>query len=98
MQISEASELMRACKNLSLTPFQINVILGLSDPDSDGIFDYHKWIPIAAEYIRETFSFEAMVQKQKILKMGLVEDTNHDAGKDFDPIELFRTFKKYDRN
>jgi len=30
--------------------------------------------------------------------MGLVEDTKHDAGKDFDAIELFRTFKKYDRN
>ena len=30
--------------------------------------------------------------------MGLVEDIAHDAGKDFDPIELFRTFKKYDRN
>ena len=30
--------------------------------------------------------------------MGLVEDTKHDAGRDFDPIELFRTFKKYDRN
>lgn len=41
VQISESSELMRACKNLSLTPFQINVILGLSDPDEDGNFDYH---------------------------------------------------------
>jgi len=42
--------------------------------------------------------FDAMVQKQKILQMGLVTDITHDAGKDFDAIELFRTFKKYDRN
>ena len=41
-----------------------------------------------------------MVQKQKILKLGLVsdEDTKHEAGRNFDAIELFRTFKKYDRN
>jgi len=30
--------------------------------------------------------------------MGLVDDIKHDAGKNFDAIELFRTFKKYDRN
>jgi|TARA_B110001450_G_C17451748_1_gene412327 Ca2+-binding EF-hand superfamily protein len=30
--------------------------------------------------------------------MGLVTDIKHDAGNDFDAIELFRTFKKYDRN
>jgi len=30
--------------------------------------------------------------------MGLVEDIKHEAGKNFDAIELFRTFKKYDRN
>jgi hypothetical protein len=26
------------------------------------------------------------------------EEIKHDAGQDFDPIELFRTFKKFDRN
>lgn len=26
------------------------------------------------------------------------KDVKHDASEDFDPIELFRTFKKYDRN
>lgn len=74
------------------------MLLGFSDPEPDGLFFYRKWIPKCYEYIKETFLFEAMVQKQKILQMGLVTDIKHDAGKNFDAIELFRTFKKYDRN
>lgn len=61
MLIGDAGTLMRACKKLCLTPFQINVLLGFSDPDPDGTIFYRKWIPKCVEYIKETFLFDALV-------------------------------------
>lgn len=70
----------------------------MSDPDENGIMNYVDFVPICTQYAKETFCFNAMIEKQKILQMGLIDSTTHDASLDFDAIELFRTFKKFDRN
>ena len=59
---------------------------------------YKEFVGVCTDYTAKTFNFEALVAKQKILQDGLVSDTTHEAAVEFDAIELFRTFKKFDRN
>ena len=44
ISISDGEKALQSCKLLSLTPFQIHVLLGLSDCDGDSMLEY---IPFA---------------------------------------------------
>ena len=72
----------------------------MSDCDGDGIIHYKEFAKVAAAYVEESFTFECQLKKSEIMKMKDDEPENriHPASKNLDHIELFRTFKKYDRN
>jgi len=56
---------------------------------------------VCEAYIEESFTFETQIKKADIMKLCCDADTSdrvHPASKNLDHIELFRTFKKYDRN
>lgn len=49
--------------------------------------------------IKSSYFFKSLLEKTLILETGFLNDQlQHDASDQFDPIELFRTFMKYDRN
>ena len=85
---------------MNLTSFQIHILLGLSDCDGDGIIQYKEFAKVAALYIEESYCFDTQLKKAEIMKMCEDDpsDKVHPASKNLDHIELFRTFKKYDRN
>ena len=87
------------CKNLSLTPFQIHVLLGLSDCDGDGQVPYFEFAKTVKEFVDSHYRFEINVEKQIIQEKKTQQiRTSHPQSKQLDQMELFRTFKKYDRN
>ena len=61
---------------------------------------YQQFAKICHEYIETEFNFDAMCKKQNVYKMIRKDDEviTHPAGEGLDLLELFRTFKKYDRN
>lgn len=82
-----------------MTPFQIHILLGMSDCDGDGIVPYKEFAKVCQEFISENFKFEDMVKKQQLYGVNKHEFVaNHPESTKLDAMELFRTFKKYDRN
>jgi hypothetical protein len=75
-------------------------VLGLSDCDGDGVIQYKEFAAVCAAYIEESYQFDTQVKKDEIMKAcdKNPEHTTHPAARDLDHLELFRTFKKYDRN
>lgn len=99
--IQQCEVAMNRCKKLNLTPFQIHILLGLSDCDGDGQVPYTQFAKVAKQYINDSFQFDQMCMKQKILEKKMKQpdfSTKHTASQNLDKVELFRTFKKYDRN
>lgn len=58
LTIREAELALQGCKQLNLTAFQIQVVLGLSDCDGDGIIQYKEFAKVCAAYIEESYTFE----------------------------------------
>tara|TARA_B110000305_G_C19410958_1_gene625409 strand:+ start:1248 stop:1583 length:336 start_codon:yes stop_codon:yes gene_type:complete len=86
---------------VNLTPFQIHLLLGLSDCNGDGMIYYQEFARTCKSYIESTFKLEDLVYKSKIQGRLLKEQpkgVTHPVAKYLDPHELFRTFKRYDRN
>jgi hypothetical protein len=49
--IVKAADCLRKCKHLALSLLQINVLLGYSNPDKDGFFDYEAFVPECVNFI-----------------------------------------------
>ena len=88
---------LRNCKRLSLTPFQVLRIVGLSDPDSLGMVDYKDFATVCKTAIENGFYYSKLIQKQLLLAQNLIPDIQHPVTEDFDFMELMRVFQKYDR-
>lgn len=97
--VKECEMALQQCKFVNLTPFQIHLLIGMSDCDGDGNVPYAQFAKVCADYIEIEFNFDAMCKKQNIYKMiKKDEPIKHKVSQDLDVLELFRTFKKYDRN
>ena len=60
---------------------------------------FRQFTPIAKEYIDASFKFDKMIEKTDLHKLHKHEFTEvHPVAIKLDDMELFRTFKKYDRN
>ena len=75
------------------------MLMGLSDCDGDGHVPFRKFAKLCVEYIDEHFKFDKLCKKQNLLKLhqSTIEPKHKQVVK-LDEMELFRTFKKYDRN
>ena len=99
ISIQDCEIALNRCKKINLTTFQIHILLGLSDCDGDGQVPYRQFAKVCKEYIENSFTFESMSKKAKL---AVQNEKNiqkvHNESVDIDTIEIFRTFKKYDRN
>ena len=51
INIYDAEEALKRCKKLNLTPFQIHILLGLSDCDENGIIQYASFAKVCQDFI-----------------------------------------------
>ena len=63
INVKQAENALQRCKFVNLTPFQIHILIGLSDCDGDGIVEALKFAKICADYIEVEFNFDAMCKK-----------------------------------
>jgi len=75
-------------------------LLGLSDCDTDGKVPYKEFARVCVDYIDEQMKFTTLLKKSEIMGTLKKSDTpiKHPQAESLDEMELFRTFKKYDRN
>jgi len=57
---------LHRCKALNLTPFQIHILLGLSDCDKNSNFDYKEFARVCVDYINDQMKFSVLVKKSEI--------------------------------
>ena len=73
--------------------------MGLSDCDGDGHVPFRQFSKLCVEYIDEHLKFVKLVKKQNLVKLNQSKiEVKHKQVVQLDEMELFRTFKKYDRN
>ena len=63
ISVAQAEQARLKIKTLSLTPFQLHCLLGLSDCDGQGMIDYVPFAKIAVEYVESELKFETLVKK-----------------------------------
>ena len=52
INIKDCEKALSECKQLSLSTFQIHIVLGLSECDGDGVIEYKPFAKVCADYIR----------------------------------------------
>lgn len=67
IEISLAKDCLMRCKWLSLTPWMVQTILGIADPDMNGEMVFKDYCPICVEYIETNYEFDDLVVKQRLL-------------------------------
>ena len=61
--VKQCEAALQRCKFVNLTPFQIHILIGLSDCDGDGRVPYGPFAKVCADYIEESFNFDALCKK-----------------------------------
>lgn len=51
ISIQDCGEALKKCKQLNLTPFQVHVLLGMSDCDGDGQVPYKEFAAVCKDFI-----------------------------------------------
>ena len=89
---------------MNLTIFQIHVLLGHSHCDEKACLKYEEFAKTSVKYIDENYRFEIMAnncRNEQINNQSMSSKAGkyeHPSVVELDEIELFRTFKRYDRN
>lgn len=63
----DVKEVLLESKKVNLTPFQINVLIGLSEPDKDCMVDYKMFSFKCKDLINDLFSMKSMSDKATLV-------------------------------
>jgi hypothetical protein len=77
ISLTDLKSCLLSSKKVNLTPFQIQTILGLSEPDASGCVNYKNFSYKAKFLLEEYFSLKSLIDKSTIIRDGKVkyEDT-----------------------
>jgi len=67
ISIIDIQQCLLISKKVNLTPFQIQMLIGLSQPDKDGLVDYKDFASKCKDYINELFSIKALSEKATLI-------------------------------
>ena len=84
-------------KFISLTPFQIHILLGQAEQDEERKVDYANFSFIIKEMVNNVFSFDSLSTAAELVKMGTVKQEDVEDTY-ISNLDLFKIFKKYDKN
>ena len=97
LTIQELRDVLYRCKYLVLTPLQINILIGYSNANADGIVDINAFNPVFCEVAMRMFTIEPQRRKAQMLQLGLFSDDNVTMPK-FEDLELFKVFRDFDED
>lgn len=68
--LSQLRKILRESKQLVLTPFQIAILMGSSNPDREACVDFHAFAKICKSQIHAMFKVEAQRRKSQLVAVG----------------------------
>ena len=91
---------LQCCKQLTITPFQVSLLMGFSKPDSNAMVDFAAFAPICAEKIRSMFKIEAVRRKAQLCAVGQFRTSDVKMPAKYNAGSVFAVFrdKDVDRN
>ena len=95
MTIQELRDVLYRCKQLVLTPLQINVLIGLSNAGPLGVVDVKAFNPLFKHAALDMFTIESLRRQSQILALGLFKK-EHVHVPEFNEMDLFKVFRDYD--
>ena len=84
-------------KFISLTPFQINILIGEAEQDDNKKIDYIKFSFIVKEMSENVFSVRSLSTAAELVKQGTMKEEDIEYSY-ISNIDLFKIFKRYDLN
>ena len=70
----------------------------MSKPDANGNVNYKDFSLLCRDYINELFSMKSLAEKSQLIAMGTYKVPADLENINLTKLDLFKLFKKYDRN
>jgi len=70
ISIVDAREVLLQSKMVSLTPLQVQILIGLSKPDHNGMINYKEFSFKCKDMIDELFSMKSLKDKSLLIQQG----------------------------
>jgi len=97
MNISDIRTIVSQAKELTLTPCEINLIIGLANHNEEGKIDVTHFNGLFREVVPKMFSIEARRRKAQLVQLGTFRKT-HVTMPDYADLDLFEVFREFDEN
>lgn len=97
MDIYCVQQLLSTSKKLTLTPSEINLILGLAGHYDDGKIEVAHLQSVFAGIVSKMFSIEARRRKAQLVQLGTYRTAQINMP-EYENLDLFRVFREFDEN
>lgn len=97
INLTRLTEILQGSKQLVLTPFQVSLLLGYSNPDKDANVDFATFAKVCAEKIRAMFKVEAQRRKAQLVAVGQFRLSDVKMPP-FNNDSIFAAFREHDRD
>ena len=97
MSINNVRQIICTSKELTLTPCEINLILGLSEHNEEGMININHFNELFRRIVPQMFSIDARRRKAQLVQLGSFRATQVDMP-EYADLDLFRVFRDFDEN
>lgn len=97
MYANDLRKIISNAKELTLTPCEINLILGLATHNDEGKIDVNHFNNLFREIVPMMFSIDARRRKAQLVQLGTFSPANVTMP-EYADLELFRVFREFDEN
>ena len=97
MKVQDIRKIISDAKELTLTPCEINLILGLANHNDDGKIEVRHFSGVFRETVNKMFSIDARRRKAQLVQLGTFRAT-HVAMPAYADLDLFTVFREFDEN
>lgn len=90
ISILDIQRVLLDSKKVNLTPFQIQIIIGQSNPDENGLVNYKEFSFKCKEYITELFSMKSLAEKASLIQQGAFKPAENLEEINLSKLDLFK--------
>ena len=78
-----------------LTPIQVHILIGLSNPDERGMVNYKEFSFKCKDMIDELFSMKSLSEKASLIQQGAFKEAVELAQINISKLDLFKVTKRF---
>ncbi len=90
ISIMQAQDVLLCSKKINLTPFQIQILIGLSKPDKNGNISYKDFSFKCRDMIDDLFSMKALSEKASMIQKGTFEASSSLEEVQLTKLDMFK--------